>query len=71
MPYVCIYVYLKKAVFSLPLFSFINCSPFNPRGRVPSPAHLHLLQVSYINKSISCLSLCLLLNSFCAETQRT
>ena len=65
------YVSVKKAVFSPPLFSIINCSPLNPRGRVPSSAHLHLLQVSYINTSISCLSLCLLLNSFCAETQRT
>ena len=34
-------------------------------------ALLHLLQASYVNKSASCLSLCLLLNSFCAERQRT
>ena len=34
-------------------------------------AHLHLSQASYLNKSISCLPLCLLLNSFCAEAQRT
>ena len=31
----------------------------------------HLSHVSYIKKSTSCLSLCLLLNSFCTETQRT
>ena len=48
-----------------------NCSPLNPRGRAPQPAHLCLLQATYINKSISFLSLCLLLNSFYAETQST
>ena len=31
----------------------------------------YLSQASYINKSTSCLSLCLSLNSFCTETQRT
>ena len=49
----------------------IECIPLNPPGRALSPACLHLLQASYINKSISCLTLCLLLNSFCAETQTT
>ena len=49
----------------------MECIPLNPPGRALSPAYLHLLQASYINKSISCLTLCLLLNSFCAETQTT
>ena len=31
------------------------------------PAHLYPSEVTYFNKSISCLSLCLSLNSFCAE----
>ena len=48
-----------------------NCSPPDPGGRASLPACLHLLQASYLNKSISCLSLCLLLNSFCPETWRT
>ena len=37
----------------------INCSPSDPQGRASLPAHLHLSQVSYIDKSISCLSLSL------------
>ena len=41
------------------------------RGSASLPARLHLSQASYPNTSISCLSLCLSLNSFCAETQRT
>ena len=49
----------------------IKCIPFNLPGRVPSPAFLHLLRASYTTKSISCLTLCLLLNSVCTETQTT
>jgi len=49
----------------------INCSPPNPQGRAFSPACLYLSWDSYFKKSISCLSLCFSLNSFCAETQRT
>ena len=40
-------------------------------GRALLPTNLCPSQVSYINKSTSCRSLCFLLNSFCAETQRT
>ena len=36
-----------------------------------STGEAHLSHVSYIKKSTSCLLLCLLLNSFCTETQRT
>uniref|UniRef100_A0A8D0I1M7 Uncharacterized protein n=1 Tax=Sus scrofa TaxID=9823 RepID=A0A8D0I1M7_PIG len=36
--------------------------------RASMPARLHLSQVSYLNKSISCLSPCLSLNFFCVET---
>ena len=43
-------------------------SPPNPLGRVSLPAPLHLSQ-SYLNKSISCLSVCLSLNSFCTEAK--
>ena len=35
------------------------------------PAHLHLSEVAYINKSTSYLSLCLSLNSFCAKTEKS
>lgn len=56
MPYVCIYVYLKKG--ERPFF-IINCNPLSPLGRAPFPAHWHLLQASYVSKSTSCLSLCL------------
>ena len=55
----------EEVVFSHPHSPWmINCSP-------PEPARLHLSQASYPNKSISCLSLWLLLNSFCVEAQRT
>ena len=37
----------------------------------PPPTCLYPSQAPYLNKSISCLSLCLSLNSSCAETQRT
>ena len=62
MPYVCIYMYLKKEVFSPPLFFIIKLTQssgqrsLNPRDRNPSPVHLHLLQAPYINKFASCLS---------------
>lgn len=36
-------------------------------GRASLPDSWHLLQTSYTNKSISCLSLCLLLNFFCTK----
>ena len=44
------------------------CSTADPGGRAFMPGDLHLSQVSYPNKSISCLPLCLLLNSFFKET---
>lgn len=40
-------------------------------GKASLSARLHFLQASYVNKSMSRLSLWLSLNSFCAETWRT
>lgn len=40
-------------------------------GRAPLSTHLHLSIAYYVNKSNSCLSFCLSLNSFYVETQRT
>ena len=58
--------------FPLPTFlGLCNSSPPNPWGSASLSARLHLSQASCLNTSISCLSLCLSLNSFCAETQRT
>ena len=59
-----------------PLWACISLNklafPRNSGGRAtPLPAHLYPWQASYINTSTSCLSLCLLLNSFCTETLRT
>ena len=59
-------------LFPLPSFLWIIINVTHLMLRVASlPASLYLLKASYLNKSISCLSLCLLLNSTFAKTQRT
>lgn len=61
----------KGDLFFSPLsFDYKVVAHFSLRAEPPH-ARLPISEASYINKSISCLSLCLSVNSFCTETQRS
>ena len=47
---------VKLSLFADDRMLYLETPKDNTRGRASMPAHLHLSQASYLNKSISCLS---------------